>query len=72
MSVALDLPSGAPTLQASCADPNSGSIADPAVRLTYFLEQFPSRNTVTSICNNDLSPALTQIAETLTAVVGNP
>ena len=35
------------------------------VRLARFLEGFPGRNTMTSICNDDLSDALLLIAEAL-------
>jgi len=69
----IGLDDGEPTLDASCGDPNSpGQIADPAVRLTAFLEAFPNRNTTTTICNDDLSDALTVIAELLAKVIGNP
>jgi hypothetical protein len=51
-------------------DPNAG--ARPAVRMDYLLKQFPNRNTFTSICDNDLSSALTKVAQLLANVVGNP
>ena len=38
----------------------------------HFLDGFPGRNTLTSICQNDLSLGLLQIAELLTTVIGNP
>jgi hypothetical protein len=37
----------------------------PPVRLSSFLEQFPQRNTLTSICNEDLSDPLTSIAQSV-------
>jgi hypothetical protein len=40
--------------------------------LKHFLNQFPQRNTFTTICNANLSDGLLQIAELLTAVIGNP
>ena len=45
--------------------------AAPAVRLEYFLDQFPQRHTSTTICNDDLSSALTLIANLLAEVIGN-
>jgi hypothetical protein len=62
---------GEPSLDPSCSTPGTG-VAVPGVRLKYFLDQFPNRNTVTSICNSDLSDALTQIAELLKLAIGNP
>ncbi len=46
--------------------------AYPSVRMSYFMDQFPNRSRVTSICNTDLSEALSQVAELLAEVVGNP
>lgn len=64
---------GEPTLDPSCGVDNAeGQVADPAIRLTAFLEAFPNRNTTTTICNDDLSDALTVIAELLAKVLGNP
>jgi hypothetical protein len=58
-----------PALVPSCS---SGSgVADPAVRLVHFANQF-SNNTFTTICNENLSDALQQIAELLKEVIGNP
>jgi hypothetical protein len=59
-----------PELDASCSSANGN--AAPAVRLKYFLDQFPNHNTLTSICNDDLSGALEQIAQALARVIGNP
>jgi hypothetical protein len=61
---------GWPELQASCV--TAAGEADPAVRLKAFLDQFPQRNTITTICNEDLSDALVLIAELLAKVIGNP
>ena len=59
-----------PSLEPSCS--SSAGEADPAVRLGWFLDQFPQRNTVTTICNDDLSDALVLIAELMRDVFGNP
>jgi hypothetical protein len=59
-----------PELQPSCVT-NAGEAA-PAIRLTNFLGQFPNRSTVTTICNEDLTDALLQIADLLAEVIGNP
>ncbi len=75
--VSVALKDGEPKLAPSCCrDANcnidSENKADPAVRIDSFLESFPNRNTATTICNEDLSDALTVIAELLTEVLGNP
>jgi hypothetical protein len=61
---------GRPALAPSCVS-QSGEAA-PGVRLKTFLEGFPQRNTVTTICNNDLSDALVLVANLLAEVIGNP
>ncbi len=43
-----------------------------ATVLRAFLDAFPQRSTVTTICNQDLSDALTVIAELLREVIGSP
>ena len=58
-------------LTPSCQSSGFG-VADPPVRLQWFLDQFPNRSTTTEICDGDLSPALTQIAALLKDVIGNP
>jgi hypothetical protein len=68
--VRVSIVDGKPKLSASCSSTANGT-ADPAVRLKYFLDQFPG-STFTSICNNDLSAALTKIAEALARIIGNP
>ncbi len=62
---------GNPALVPVCESSGLGK-ADPSVRLKAFLDAFPGRNTVTTICQNDLSTALQQVAELLIEVVGNP
>ncbi len=59
-----------PELDPSCV--SASGDADPGVRLSFFLEAFPQRSTVTTICNEDLSDALILIAELLAKVIGNP
>ena len=59
-----------PELDPSCV--SSSGEADPGVRMDYFLKGFPQRNTVTTICNDDLSDALILIAEALRDLVGDP
>jgi hypothetical protein len=61
---------GNPEIAPSCV--TSAGEADPGIRFKYFMDKFPNRNTFTSICNTDLSDALTQIAELLARVIGNP
>lgn len=70
------------TLAPSCLQPGAGDvfssesgeglIARPAVRLKALLDNYPTRSTSQSICAGDLTPALTQIANLLKEVVGNP
>jgi hypothetical protein len=61
---------GSPKLEPSCQ--SAAGTADPGIRLRHFLEAFPQRNTITTICNEDLSDALTVIAELLRSVIGSP
>lgn len=49
-----------PALQPSCT--SAAGNAAPAVRLAAFLDSFPARNSLTSVCNEDLSGALTRTA----------
>ncbi len=58
-----------PQLSPSCSS-NSGE-AFPGIRLTQFIESFAESRT-TTICNDDLSDALVDIAELLTKVIGTP
>lgn len=46
--------------------------AAPGVRLSSFFNQFPTRSTTTTICEEDLSDALLQIADLLARVIGSP
>ncbi|WP_428261916.1 hypothetical protein [Haliangium sp.] len=46
--------------------------AAPAVRLKYFLEQFPGRNSITTICDEDLTDALDLVGSLLAKVLDNP
>jgi hypothetical protein len=47
-------------------------VADPPIRLKFFLDQFPNRSTFAPICQQDLSGGLTQIGELLKTVIGDP
>jgi hypothetical protein len=59
-----------PELDPSCV--SASGEADPGVRLKAFIDQFPQRGTVQTICNDDLSDALNVIAQLLAKVIGNP
>ncbi|MBK9072290.1 MAG: hypothetical protein IPL79_15020 [Myxococcales bacterium] len=70
------------TMAPSCVQPGAPDvyadaggqdfIARPAVRLKALLDTYPNRSSSQSICAGDLTPALTQIANLLKEVVGNP
>jgi hypothetical protein len=47
-------------------------VADPPTRIKAFLDQFPNRNTFASICQQDLSGGLQQIADLLKTALGDP
>lgn len=47
-------------------------VADPSIRLKFFLDQFPNRSTFTTICQQDLSGGLQLIAQLLKTVIGDP
>lgn len=51
---------------------NGVEVADPAIRLKFFLDQFPNRSTFAQICQQDLSSGLQQIGDLLKTVIGNP
>ncbi|HEX5062284.1 MAG TPA: hypothetical protein VFV99_23095 [Kofleriaceae bacterium] len=51
---------------------NGPEVADPSVRLKQFLDSFPNRSTFSTICQQDLSGALIQIAQLLRTVIGSP
>ncbi len=57
-------------LDEQCNTPGIGK-AFPAIRLRHFANQFPSRNTTTSICQAELAGALQQIGTLIRNVVGN-
>ena len=59
-----------PRLGDSCT--SSTGRASPAVRIASFLSSFPARNVSTTICNNNLSDAITVIGELVTTALGSP
>ena len=59
-----------PQVQPSCT--NGAQNAFPMPRLFHFAQQFPERNSFSSLCNADLGDGLAQIAELIRRVVGNP
>ena len=59
-----------PIVNASCS--SASGLAYPAFRTKTFLESFPERNSITTICNENLTDALTEIAELVKLVVGSP
>ncbi len=61
---------GNPLLSNSCVSVDSE--ATPAVRIASFLSSFPARNVSTTICNDDLSDAITVIGELVTTALGSP
>jgi hypothetical protein len=63
-----------PALVPSCrfAGPNGEELADPAVRLAAFLDAFPGRSQLTSICSADLSAPLSEIGDSAKKLVGDP
>jgi hypothetical protein len=63
-----------PALSHSCqfAGASGTEVADPAVRLGAFLDAFPGRSTLTSICSADLTAPLAAIGDTAKKLVGDP
>ena len=61
---------GALALKHSCSSANG--VADPAIRLKAFVDQFGSHGTFVSICQADLSDALTKIAQLLAKILSTP
>ena len=61
-------PNGATVLASSC--PQDNQLALPAVRMGYFFDQFEQRNTRATICDADLSGALTDIAAAIKVIPG--
>jgi hypothetical protein len=70
----LGSPTPIPTLSPSCtySGPSGAQTADPAVRLATFLDAFPGRSQLTSICNPDLSDAVSQIGDSAKKLIGDP
>src|SRR5690606_12344871 len=66
--------SAIPAVAHSCTynGANGPEVADPSTRLKELLDQFPHRSTFSTICQQDLSGALTQIAQLLKTVIGSP
>ena len=64
--------SAIPAVAHSCmyTGANGAEVADPAVRLKQFLDQFPNRTTFSTVCGQDLSGGLAQIAELIRTVIG--
>jgi hypothetical protein len=54
------------------AGPEIPETAFPAVRIAAFLDAFPGRSQLTSICDADLSVALSQIGDSTKKLVGDP
>src|SRR5262249_20735684 len=71
-------PGGGPAmadLAPSCTyagGPTGMQTAAPAVRLAAFLDHFPGRSQLTSICDPDLGGALGEIGDTAKKLVGDP
>jgi hypothetical protein len=64
-----------PSLAHSCTyvgGDGKTEVADPPIRLRFFLDQFPNRSTFAPICQQDLSGGLQQIGDLLKTVIGNP
>jgi hypothetical protein len=78
VAVELRPPAGGGTpiaaLAHSCAfnGPNGPQVADPALRIATFLDGFPGRSKLTSICNADLTDALSEIGHSTKQLVGDP
>ncbi|HEY4240869.1 MAG TPA: hypothetical protein VGM88_13695 [Kofleriaceae bacterium] len=63
-----------PALAHSCTYQGSDGteVADPAIRIKFLIDQFPNRNTFSTICQQDLSGGLQEIADLLKTVIGDP
>jgi hypothetical protein len=64
-----------PAVAHSCKYPGATGmeeVADPPVRIQSLLNIFPNRSTSTTICQQDLSAGLSQIAQLLKTVIGDP
>lgn len=73
-SIMTSLTSGVPVLAPSCMynGPSGQQNAFPAVRMADLLQRFPDSNTLTTICDADLSGGLTQVAAAIKRHVGEP
>jgi hypothetical protein len=60
-----------PTIKPSCQTTGTGK-ADPGVRIRALVDRFGSRGTFTSICQEDLTDALDEIAKALKRIIGTP
>jgi hypothetical protein len=60
-----------PVIQHSCVGAADGNFADPAVRIGDLVDQFSNGRTL-SICDDDYSPALADIAGSVVAYVNEP
>jgi hypothetical protein len=70
-----DHPGGVrPELKHSCTTVinDNPQVADPAVRLAWFANQFGDQGTFVSICQTDLAGAMTDIARLMRRVIGTP
>jgi hypothetical protein len=62
-----------PSLAPSCDYQGVGpSFAFPAVRIGAFLDEFPGRSSLTSICSSDLSAPLGDLGQSAKRLVGDP
>lgn len=64
-----------PSLAHSCSYVDADGkteVADPPIRIKFFLDQFPNRSTFSTICQSDLSGGLAQIGDLLKSVIGDP
>ena len=60
-----------PVIQHTCTA-TDGSFADPAVRINELVRQFGANGTTLSICDDDFSPALSNIASEIVEYVNAP
>ncbi len=79
VSIELRAPSGGssliPALAHSCSwveASNNSDVADPAVRLSWLVDQFGDRGAIGSICSDDLTPAMTTMGINARRAMGDP
>jgi hypothetical protein len=76
VEVRLAIPQGGTALQPdlvpTCGMDGGPYKADPGIRLRAFFESFVDRNTFSTICDDDYTDALDQIAQLLRTVLGYP